>query len=165
MQIRHLSFTLALSLLVANPVWSKTELTLHGTLINLDCKIGDAEKRDINFGDEVVAEALDGTRYAQSMHLQIDCGTQYTGRLKFSVMGTESGFENTAVKTNIENLGIRFMYEESPGSGVKPMELNKPYYYKPSDSITLVVAPVKAPKATLIGGKFEATATLTLEPE
>lgn len=162
MWLRYTSYMFALSLLTSTLSWSNSEVTLHGTLINLTCKINNDEKIEIDFGKEVVAELLDGMKYKEPMMLPVKCNQDYNGDLSFTIIGEDAGFENTAVKTNISGLGIRFI---DGRDSTKFLELNKPYTYNKPGNISLEVVPVKAKDAKFEGGDFQASVTLTMEPQ
>lgn len=136
------------------------DVTLHGTLINLACKIGDDKAIDVDFGNEVVADLVDGIRYKKEIPVQIVCNESYSGDLNFKVVGT-AGFEPAALKTDIDQLAIRF----SEGATDTPIEINKAYQYKNNDTLTLKAVPVKETGAVFTGGKFNATAQLLVEPQ
>lgn len=160
MRLRLLSFTLFLSMFFTAQAWAAATLTLHGKLINLTCKIGNDQPIDIDFGDEVVVDLLDGQRYQRDVPLQITCNNDYKGELNFTVSGTAS-FEDSVIETTIPDLGIRFLNASSN----KPIEINKAYPYKNNDNVDLIVVPVKAPNAKLTGGDFNASAQLLVEPQ
>lgn len=160
MRLRFLSFSLILSMLFVAQTWAAAELTLHGKLINLTCKISNDQPIDIDFGDEVVVDLLDGQHYQRDVPLQITCNQEYNGELNFTVVGVTS-FEDSALETTIPDLGIRFL----DASSNKPIEIGKSYPYKNNDNVDLIVVPVKAPNAKLTGGDFNASAELLVEPQ
>jgi len=148
--------------MVSAPAWCGPEVKFSGTLINLTCKINNDDKIDIDFGNEVVAELLDGTKYKKPMLLPVKCNQDYNGDLSFTIHGVDAGFETTAVKTNIDGLGIRFV--DGKDSKVF-LKLNTPYTYNQPGNISLEVVPVKAKETKLEGGDFQASVTLTMEPQ
>jgi len=160
-QLRNLSYLVALCLIISSQAWCKADIELRGTLINITCKIGSKEKHEVDFGKEVVAQLLDGKHYKEDLPLLITCNEEYSGDLNFTIRGKVSSFEETAVETNITGLGIRFIDNNSG----KMLEIDKPHKYKDGEMLSLGVVPVKAPDATFTGGDFLAVAVLELEPQ
>ncbi|UVC29325.1 fimbrial protein [Pantoea sp. SOD02] len=156
-----LTIGMMLSLLFSPLSFAATDMTLHGTLINLTCKIGDEKPIDIDFGEEVVTDLIDGEHYLQAVPLQVACSQDYSGDLNFSVVGTASSFEPSALVTNVPGLGIQFL----DASSNTPIELNKAYSHKNNDSVDLNVVPIKEASASLPGGAFTASAQLLVEPQ
>lgn len=159
--LRKLSLFLSFILFSAPQAIAATDITFHGTLINLTCKIGDDNPIDIDFGDEVVTDLIDGEHYLHAVPLQITCNEDYNGDLNFSVIGTPSSFENSALVTDVAGLGIRFL----DASTNTPIELNKAYRYKNNNNVDLTVVPVKEASTSLPGGAFTASAQLLVEPQ
>lgn len=151
----------SLSLFISPALLAAADITFHGTLINLTCKIGDDKPIDIDFGDEVVTDLIDGIHYQHEVPLKITCNPDYSGDLNFKVSGTATSFEKSALVTNVAQLGIRFLDANSD----TPIELNKAYTHKNNDSVDLKVVPVKSVGAALKGGAFTATAQLLVEPQ
>lgn len=156
-----LTFGVMLSLIFSTQIFAATNMTFHGTLINLTCKIGDEKPIDIDFGEEVVTDLIDGEHYLHAVPLQVTCSQDYSGDLNFSVVGTVSSFEPSALVTNVAGLGIQFL----DASSNTPIELNKAYSHKNNDSLDINVVPVKEASTSLPGGAFTASAQLLVEPQ
>lgn len=157
----RLTIGVVMGLLTATQGFAAADINFHGTLINLTCKIGDDKPIDIDFGDEVVTDLIDGVHYQQAVPLKIICNQDYNGDLNFSVSGKPVTFEKSALVTDVTGLGIRFI---DASSGTK-IELNKAYSHKNNDSVDLNVVPVKESSTTLPGGEFKASAQLLVEPQ
>lgn len=133
------------------------DMTFRGTLIEPPpCTINDGNRVDVNFGERVGINKVDGVNYRQVLNYQLSC--QNTGssswELTLSLSGATAGFDNQALLTNKENLGIRLYQNDqpfTPGSTLNIDLTNPP---------RLAAVPVKREGATLTEGTFEAWATL-----
>lgn len=133
------------------------EMTFRGTLIEPPpCTINDGELVDVDFGDRVGINKIDGTNYRREVQYQIECGKGSGGSiaLTLSLKGTASGFDKQALSTNKSELGIRIYRDDepfTPGSVLNITLDNPP---------RLEAVPVKKEGAVLSEGAFEAWATL-----
>ncbi|OKB68823.1 pilus assembly protein [Serratia marcescens] len=129
----------------------------HGTLIEPPpCTINDGSRVDVDFGERVGINKVDGVNYRQVLNYQISCESADSGNwaLTLSLSGVAAGFDKDAVLTSKSNLGIRVYQNDrpfTPGSTVA-IDLHNPP--------RLEAVPVKSTGATLTEGAFEAWATL-----
>lgn len=134
------------------------DMTFHGTLIvPPPCTINDGNRVDVDFGDRVGINKVDGVNYRQVMNYQINCeqGSNGTWALTLTLSGGAAGFDHNALATNNSNLGIRVYQDDqpfSPGSTLK-IDLSHPP--------RLEAVPVKKDGTPLVEGAFEAWATLS----
>lgn len=132
------------------------DMTFHGTLIAPPpCRINDGEQIDVDFGERVGINRVDGENYRRSLNYQITCEEVGSGwALNMSLSGTAAVFDREALQTNKADLGIR-IYQNgvplTPNSIVKIDPVNPP---------DLEAVPVKKVGKTLTEGVFEAWATL-----
>lgn len=133
------------------------DMAFRGTLIEPPpCTINDGNRVDVNFGERVGINKVDGVNYRQVLNYQLSCQNTGSGNwaLTLSLSGAPAGFDNQALLTNQENLGIRLYQNDkpfTPGSTLD-IDLNNPP--------RLEAVPVKSAGATLREGTFEAWATL-----
>ncbi|POW88416.1 pilus assembly protein [Serratia marcescens] len=133
------------------------DMAFKGTLIEPPpCTINDGNLVDVDFGDRVGINKVDGVSYRQPMNYQIKCGGGGSGSwaLTLSLIGTAASFDNNALKTNKDDLGIRIYQNDkpfTPGSTLSVTLGSEPH---------LEAVPVKNSGATLTEGAFEALATL-----
>lgn len=142
------------------PVQAKdgeADMTFHGTLIEPPpCTINDGNRVDVNFGERVGINKVDGVNYRQPVNYQITCGKS-AGRswaLMLSLNGNAAGFDKEALLTDKSTLGIR-VYQND-----KPFTPNSTLKIDPGSPPRLEAVPVKQVGATLTEGAFEAWATL-----
>ncbi|CAI1043075.1 fimbrial protein [Serratia fonticola] len=136
---------------------NEADMTFHGTLITPPlCAINDDNRIEVNFGERIGINKVDGENYRQLMNYQITCQDAAGGNwaLKLSLSGSAAGFDTEALMTDKANLGIR-IYQNgqpfTPNSTLKIDLANPP---------RLEAVPVKKEGGTLIEGAFEAWATL-----
>lgn len=134
------------------------EMTFRGTLLTPPpCRINDGNQVEVDFGQRVGINKVDGVNYRQVLNYQITCDSASGGNwaLSLSLKGTASGFDKQALATNKKDeLGIRIYRDDepfTPGSVLNITLDNPP---------RLEAVPVKKPGATLSEGAFEAWATL-----
>ncbi|TQI82263.1 type 1 fimbria pilin [Serratia fonticola] len=135
------------------------EMTLRGTLIEPPpCIINDGGQIDVPFGDKIGVNKLDGVNYRQKINYQVTCGTNSisTWALTLTLIGKAATFDEHALPSDQENLGVRVLYQGdkvfTPGSTLKIAQ--------GSSQPLLQAVPVKKAGAILKEGAFEAWATL-----
>jgi type 1 fimbria pilin len=137
---------------------NEADMTFHGTLITPPpCTINDDNRIEVNFGERVGINKVDGVNYRQMMNYQITCHEAASGNwaLTLSLSGTVAGFDKEALLTDKANLGIRVYQNDqpfTPGSILK-IDLSNPP--------RLEAVPVMKKGATLVEGAFEAWVTLS----
>lgn len=132
-------------------------MAFRGTLLAPPpCRINDGNQVEVDFGERVGINKVDGVNYRQGLNYQITCDSASGGNwaLSLSLKGTASGFDKQALATNKGELGIRIYRDDepfTPGSVLNITLDNPP---------RLEAVPVKKQGATLGEGAFEAWATL-----
>jgi len=142
----------------------EAEMNFHGTLREPPlCTITDSNggsQIDVNFGEQVGINKVDGENYRQQLGYQIKCDKAAGGTwaLTLSLVGTAAGFDPEALATERTDLGIRIYQGDkpfTPGSSLEKID--------PLTPPTLWAVPVKRAGATLTEGDFVAWATLRAE--
>jgi type 1 fimbria pilin len=132
-------------------------MNFHGTLIAPPpCTINNGIKIDVDFGERIGVNKVDGINYRQTVDYPIRC-EDGAGKwdMTLTLTGTPTGFDDAAVQTQEKaDLGIR-LYQNG-----QPFILNQALPVDPNNLPVLEAVPVKAPGSTLTEGAFEATATL-----
>ncbi|HHQ4308821.1 TPA: fimbrial protein [Serratia fonticola] len=148
--------TLSLLLVCAHSQGAADNLLFRGTLIEPPpCKINDGGQVDVNFGERVGVNKVDGVNYLMAMDYRIICEPGVSGLdMTLTLSGLPTGYDDAAIKTDRADLGIRVLQNG------QPFTLDKPIDIDPNNPPTLEAVPVKTPGATLNEGTFEATATL-----
>lgn len=130
-------------------------LAFNGTLIEPPpCTINGGSAIEVDF-KEVGISKVDGEHYREAVNYTITCSTDtLPWEMIFTVRGTATTFEPSAVQSSVLDLGIKLLQ-----NGL-PLELNKPLLITPSSPPVLEAVPVKRPGSTLAPGGFTASATL-----
>ncbi|MGP2758151.1 fimbrial protein [Serratia marcescens] len=127
-----------------------------GTLIAPPpCTINNGQLVDVDFGQRVGVNKVDGKNYLQTVDYQIACEPGISGLvLGLTVTGVPVGFDEAALKTDLPDLGIRLL------QAGKPFILNQRIAINAQNPPILQAVPVKKPGAELSAGAFVAWATL-----
>ncbi|AKG68218.1 pilus assembly protein [Serratia fonticola] len=148
---------------VTGPAQAKdgeADITFHGTLITSPpCTINDDNRIDVDFGERVGINKVDGVSYRQLINYQITCREGDPGQwaMTLSLSGNAAGFDNEALLTDKANLGIRVYQNDQPFTPNTTLKIDR------DNPPRLEAVPVKNTGATLTEGTFEAWATLRAE--
>lgn len=128
----------------------------RGTLIEPPpCSISDDERIDVDFGQRVGINKIDGANFKQLVNYRISCEAGInTWEMSLTLGGLPTTYDDAAVQTDKDGLGIRLLLDG------KPFTLNEPVNVDPKAQPILEAVPVQRPGSTLTEGAFEATATL-----
>ncbi|WP_028715587.1 fimbrial protein [Pantoea ananatis] len=132
-------------------------MTFHGTLIEPPpCTLNGGNQVEVDFGERVGINKVDGENYRQGLSYQITCDRPGSGNwvLKLSLSGGVADFDKEALLTNKENLGIRVYQNDTPFTPNSTLTIDS------GNPPRLAAVPVKQAGATLTEGAFEAWATL-----
>lgn len=140
-------------------VWAvngEADMVFHGTLISPPpCVINDNQQVDVNFGDQVGVNKVDGVNYRIPVNYQITCEGEGSGfALSLRLSGTAAVFDTLALQSDQPDLGIR-LYQND-----KPFTPNSTLNIDLGTPPRLEAVPVKRDGAMLQEGAFEALATL-----
>lgn len=133
------------------------EMTFRGTLLAPPpCRINDGNQVEVDFGERVGINKVDGVNYRQALNYQIICDSATNGNwaLTLSLRGSISGFDKQALATNKSDLGIRVYWDDEPFTPDSTLKITL------DNPPRLEAVPVKKQGATLGEGAFEAWATL-----
>lgn len=140
----------------------EADMTFHGTLIEPPpCTINDGNQVEVDFGDRVGINKVDGVNYRQPLNYQITCDKAVGGpwALTLSLSGDAAGFDNDALLTDKAGLGIRVYQNDKPFAPNSTLKINL------ANRPVLEAVPIKQAGATLTEGVFEAWATLRADYE
>ncbi|MFI8416180.1 fimbrial protein [Serratia sp. NPDC078593] len=142
---------------LASAIDGEGDMTFRGTLIEpLPCTINDNNQLDVDFGERVGINKVNGVNYRQMLNYQIICGDD--GRsswvLTLSLDGSSAAFDKDALMTDKANLGIRIYQNDIPFTPNSTLKIDG------SNPPRLEAVPVKNAGTTLTEGSFEAWATL-----
>lgn len=135
-------------------------MTFHGTLVAPPCTISNGQTIEVDFGDDLGVEKIDGNNYKQNVNYSITCTTGYTPYNLAVVVDTASpaSFDSSAIQTDKPDLGIRILVDGQPATFAQRVAV--------SDSTTppkIEAVPVQSLGAVLSAGTFEASMTLRVD--
>lgn len=125
-----------------------------GVVESIPCTINNSQSIPLDFGNAVIIRNLDGVKYSKLIEYEIFCSA--VGTVRLTLKGTETSFDDAAIQTDINGLGIRI------NQGGQPFTLNSPIAIDPASPPVLVAVPVADPDPAKkpATGAFRATATL-----
>jgi type 1 fimbria pilin len=141
-------------------VHAESSVKFHGTLVVVECSINAGQRQTVDFGSAVGIHRIDGKRYEQPVPFQLNCKNHSGAEvppLKLTLEGKPTSFNEAAILTNVEGLGIELRKD-----GVA-QQLNKAISidYKKLPAFTAV--PVVDTSVELKASPFTATVKLTIE--
>lgn len=150
------SLVLLLSGLICSPLLAGENLLFQGTLIAPPpCKINDGDQVDIDFGERVGVNKVDGANYLKTIDYHITCEPSAIALdLTLTLMGPKALYEEGVIQSSLAGLGIKVLQNGHA------FVLDKPLFIDPKNPPKLEAVPVKAPGATLTADAFVATAVL-----
>ncbi|WP_299998419.1 fimbrial protein [uncultured Cedecea sp.] len=155
--------------LVAPSVFAEGEknMSFKGTLIAPPpCKVDGSQTIEVNFGDRLGVNKIDGVAYAKPLEYRLECEdtSPHGWKLTLSLAGTAAPFDGDVFRTsslgtdkaNENNLGVRIY--QANGTVFKPnSQLDITDAQNPPQ---LMAVPVKRSGSTLVEGGFETLVTL-----
>ncbi len=135
------------------------DMVFHGTLNTPPaCTVNNGQQVDVDFGERVGVNKVDGQNYLQTVNYRITCEPGGNGlAMGLTLSGPVSGFDNAALQTNITDLAIRISQDG------QPLELNKRIDIAMANPPVLQAVPVKKMGAVLTSGAFSVAATLLVD--
>ncbi|MDH0731316.1 pilus assembly protein [Pseudomonas sichuanensis] len=140
-------------------------LEFSGTLLAPPgCAVSDKGGRiNVRFAQNIAVNRIDGERYRQTIPYQIDCpdasNTKITWHTRLTLKGTDAPFDTTALKTSVDDLGIKVLLGGTALIPNEPREID----VGPSTPPVLEAVPVKRAGAALPSTEFTASALLMAE--
>lgn len=133
------------------------EMVFYGTLNKPPvCTINNGQKVDVDFGEKVGVNKVDGNNYLQKINYRLSCESGVAGMaLGLTFSGAVSGFDKAALQTNMPDLAIRIQLQDGT-----PFELNKRIDIAVAKPPELYAVPIRRPGSELKSGAFGVTATL-----
>lgn len=135
------------------------KINFSATLIRVNCVVNNDKPAEIDFGDTVGVNHIDGVRYQQRIPISIVCRTPPGKQLELAFSGITSNFDASALFTGIEDLGIRIMQNN------QPIIINQRFTLDDATQPVFYAVPVKRAGSDLKSGRFNALATLIIQSE
>lgn len=141
---------------------NEADISFRGTLQEPpSCTLNSGSVIDVDFGDSVGVESVDGVSHRVPLNYSITCtgSSVNAGTLTLTLMGMVTSFDAEALQTSVGDLGIR-VYQ---GSGNVPLTPDVGVAITLNSPPSLEAVLVKKSGSTLGEGAFEAIATLKAE--
>lgn len=135
------------------------QINIRLTAITPPCKINNGQDIIVNFGDSVVTTRIDGRYKRMPIEYTVDCKSATSPDLKMTISGNGAGtgFEKNVLATDNADLGVA-LYNAS-----EPFIINSSVNFNLANTLKLEAALVKQKDSVLKGGKFSASATMSIE--
>lgn len=143
---------------LSNSAIANNNVEFTGTLlIPPPCTVFEDKVHTIEYKD-ISLHKINGTNYIKPINYALDCKDNLHGwDLVLTIKGDKSGFDDAALKTEHDDLGMRILL-----NGVA-FDIDKPIKITYGQPPILEVVPVKKPGSTLPVINFSATGTLLAE--
>lgn len=156
--MRHLVLMALACLHLSLAYSAETYLRFEGTIVEeMPCDINDGQPVDLDFGDAVAINKIGGSHFIKPITLNFTCSSNPIAGLAVTILATSTNFDNSAVQTDIGDLGIRLTKK---GNGIA---FNTPLVVNYPDPLTLMASPVKRAGSQLMPGDFTAFATAVVD--
>jgi hypothetical protein len=149
-------FYLLLGTLGNFSVLAEENMRFRGELIELPpCVINGGERIDVNFGERIGVNKVDGVNYMQTVDYRLQCEPGSSGSgLGLTLIALGSPIGTDVLWTNVSKLGIRMTLNG------QPFNLNQRVLIDAANPPVMQAVPVKESGWNLEIGAFEVLATL-----
>lgn len=132
-------------------------MQFHGALIAPPCSISNGQMIEVDFGNDLGVNKIDGNNYKQPVKYTVECEPGYAANNLAIVIDTVSPsvFDASALKTNKDGLGIRILVD-----GAAVTFSSRIVIVDPTSPPVIEAVPVQDQSISLTEGAFEATMTL-----
>lgn len=149
--------TVIFSVIIINTAYAASVTVKVTVTAAPSCTINNNKTIEVNFQEVVTTRIDGGDEYLRPVNYTLECKDATNKTMKMMVEGITSSFNEYALKTNFDDLGI-----ELHVNGHK-QEISKWFKFNYEDKPELEVVPVKRTGSKLSTGAFSAGATLKVE--
>ncbi|MGP3070585.1 fimbrial protein [Serratia nevei] len=154
--MRFLSLTVLVMGLLYSTYSCAADITIKVAVLEQpSCVINGERPIEVDFGDDVIVNRVDGRNYSRPIGYTLNCGGG-SGKLKMQLRGSSAAFDSQLLQTSNGDLGIALLRD---GNRVAP---NSWMNFNYGDVPILTAVPVKRPGSVLKGGLFTAGATMLI---
>lgn len=144
-------------ILSQNALANSAVITVSATIRSAPCTVNNNNTINVNFGDAVNINDIDGKKYMQDIVYSVECSGGFSGGMTLSIQGNPADFDDgAALDAGHGGLGIEIQNE-----GEK-LTLGKAINFEYPAFPLLQAVPVMKAGATLDTGDFSAGATMVL---
>lgn len=135
-------------------------VTIKGVVVTPPpCTINNNVTIDVNFGDAVDINKVDGNNYLTDVPYTVECTGNSSNNLNLSIQGNGADFDSSVLDGGHNGLGIELVFND------KKLSLgdNINFTWSSSTEVPVIKAvPVKKSGATLSTGEFSVGATIVV---
>lgn len=137
---------------------NETQVLIKGNLLTPPpCKVNDGNMIEVNFGP-VAIKTIKGYDQKREINYQINCEENLNNwNMYLSIDGKKSSFDPNGLRTNINELAVKFMMGDSI------IDLNKKYSVNLNNPEKIWAVLVKKENSELTPGNFTSGGTLFVE--
>lgn len=156
MDIKFICFLAAITGALPISNANSSEISVKVTLIRSPCKINGGKSIKVEFDTAIDTARIDGNNYLKVIPYTIFCpDVQYNTGMKIKMVGEDVG--KGVLKTSVDGLGLQLKVS---GDKMPVNEwVNFAYGFRP----LLQAVPVRTSSDKLVGGDFEATASMLVD--
>lgn len=137
---------------------AETEVNFMGTLQEAPlCTLNNGQPIEVDFGDGVMINRIDGIEYKKAIDLKIDCSQAVSQAHKLRIRGTAANFGTGLLAGNQTGFAFAFSHNDTA------LPLDEWIKFTAPQVPSLSVVPVKQAGANLTGGAFRTLASLVVE--
>ncbi|WDZ51803.1 fimbrial protein [Acinetobacter vivianii] len=158
--IKKMGVAASVMLLTVASAHANIKVDLKGSLLPPVCEVHDGNNGpiEVDFGDDININRIDGKNYKQDINYKLECGDDgQQWRLRFKFIGIVNSWDNLALVTSDNNLGIRLMLNDIA------VDFNQEIPVDSNNLPKLEAVPVKNAATMPKEGVFNATANLLAE--
>ena len=141
--------------------YSATDIVVKATVLGPACTINNGNVIEVNFGNDILANKINGDNYQQSFTLNFSCTTQTPNNVFITIEGYPWDYYNPIhLPTSKENLFVIFKH------GNKTLPINEKIQVDRRNSQTILAIPTRYDKDDRIKpGPFNVATTLKVSYE
>ncbi len=149
---------LALTVIPGSGPRADTDILFSGTVTApMPCVINDKQAIATHFGDDMITTRVDGSNYMKTLSYTLVCNDSSRNALRMKVLGDATGFNQHALQTNLDDLGVELRADG------QPLVINSWFNFTYSAKPTLQAVPVKRVGQNLPVGMFSANAMMLVD--
>lgn len=155
----YFSALISVTLIISSTSYATPNLFFRGIIIDPPpCLINNEKQIDIDFGDKLGINKIDGNNYRQKINYTIECYSDPSAAmLLLTVTGKVMSGDKSAIQSSKPGLGIRLLENN------RHIHIGQGWVINTSTPPLLEAVPVADAKIQLVEGDFVASASLMAE--
>ena len=139
-------------------VQADTNLIIRAVIIAPPpCIINGASTLNVPFGNDLLTSRVDGVNYRRNVPYTGTCDAPFSNAMRLELRGTGASFDARVLSTRNPNLGVKLFINGAD------WPLNAAVNFTYPNFPVVQAVPVKRAGSVLLGGAFDAAATLVVD--